>query len=43
MKQISITLDAPEIISVEKTGDKDAIATVRKQKILDIFSIMFKI
>ncbi|KAJ4752769.1 Phospholipid-transporting ATPase [Rhynchospora pubera] len=31
MKQILITLDSPEIISVEKTGDKEAIAKESKQ------------
>lgn len=37
MKQITITLDAPEIISVEKAGDKDAIAKVKKREILEFF------
>jgi hypothetical protein len=34
MKQISITLDAREIISVEKAGDKDAIAKVKDKYLI---------
>jgi phospholipid-translocating ATPase len=34
MKQISITLDAPEIVSVEKSGDKNAIAKESKQSVV---------
>ncbi|KAL0372561.1 UNVERIFIED_CONTAM: putative phospholipid-transporting ATPase 9 [Sesamum calycinum] len=34
MKQITITLDAPEIIALEKMGEKNAIAKASKQSVL---------
>lgn len=34
MKQIIINLETPEIHSLEKTGEKDAIAKVNKKKTL---------
>lgn len=43
MKQISITLDAPEIVSVEKSGNKDAIAKVKKNEYFIYFAYMFKL
>ncbi|KAL4348065.1 hypothetical protein GQ457_17G016630 [Hibiscus cannabinus] len=35
MKQIIITLDAPEIQSLEKTGDKDAIVKASRKNVLE--------
>ncbi|GMJ05724.1 Aminophospholipid ATPase 9 [Hibiscus trionum] len=35
MKQIIITLDAPEIQSLEKTGDKDAISKASRKSVLE--------
>ena len=43
MKQIIINLETPEIHSLEKTGEKDAIAKVKKNKTLIVLQkIMYR-